>query len=76
METALTTKDILYLVLAVGFGSISIFLSILLLRLSKTVGHLNDIAKKVNSITEALEEYVWQPIHFVQDIVKKVKKHK
>lgn len=76
METALTTKDILYLTLAIGFGSIAIFLSLLLLRLSKTIGHINDIAEKVKNITGALEEYVWQPIHFIQNIIEKMRDKK
>lgn len=71
--TYLTTQDILNLTLAIGFGAISIFLCLLLLRLSKTVGHINNIAEKVKSITDALEQYVWQPIHFVQNIVEKMK---
>lgn len=71
--TYLTTQDILNLTLAIGFGAISIFLCILLLRLSKTVGHINSIAEKVKSITDAVEQYVWQPIHFVQNIIEKMK---
>lgn len=76
MTTTLTTLDILYLSLAIGFGAIAIFLCILLLRLSKTIGHVNKIAEKITSITEALDEYVWQPIHFVKSIVEKIKKNK
>lgn len=74
MTTQLTTLDILYLVLAIGFGSITVFLCILLLRLSKTIGNINKITEKITSITEALEEYVWQPIHFIQKTVDKMKK--
>lgn len=72
--TLLTTLDVLYLVLAIGFGAITIFLCLLLLRLSKTVGNLNKITEKVASITEALEEYVWQPIHFIKKTLEKMKK--
>ena len=72
--TYLTTLDVLYLSLAIGFGAIAIFLCIFLLRLSKTVGHLNKITENIASITEALEEYVWQPIHFVKRAVEKMKK--
>ncbi len=74
MTTYLTTLDVLYLTLAIGFGAIAVFLCILLLRLSKTIGHVNKITEKVASITEALEEYVWQPIHFFKKTVEKMKK--
>lgn len=76
MTTTLTTLDILYLSLAIGFGAIAIFLCVLLLRISKTVGHVNKIAEKITSITEALDEYVWQPIHFVKNTVEKMKHKK
>lgn len=74
MTTTLTTLDILYLSLAIGFGAITIFLCVLLLRVSKTIGNINKITEKITSITEALEEYVWQPIHFVKDTLHKMKK--
>lgn len=73
MVTTLSILDILYLTLAVGFGLISIFLCVLLFRLSKTVGLVNKIAEKVQSITEAVDHCVWQPIHFVQKILEKIK---
>ena len=76
MVTYLTTQDILNLTLAIGFGAIAIFLCVLLLRLSKTVGHINKIAEKITSITEALDEYVWQPIHFIQKMLEKIKHKK
>jgi len=74
MSTTLTTLDVLYLSLAIGFGAIAIFVCVLLLRLSKTVGHVNKITEKIADITETLEEYVWQPIHFLQKTVEKMKK--
>ncbi len=74
MTTTLTTLDVLYLSLAIGFGAIAIFVCVLLLRLSKTIGHVNKITEKIANITETLEEYIWQPIHFVQDTLKKMKK--
>lgn len=76
MPTYLTTQDVLNLTLAVGFGSIAVFLCVLLLRLSKTVAIFNEIAEKVKSITEAVDQYLWQPLHFLQEIFRKIREKK
>ena len=68
------TEDFLNLVLAIGFTAITFFLCLVLVRLFRVLGTLEETLEEVQEIVELVQNYPWQPARFVIGIIDKIKR--
>ena len=65
-----TTLDILYLVLAIGLGTLLICLSILVIRLMKTVDNVNKITAIAEDSADTINGYIKLPEEMAGSLMK------
>jgi len=67
-----TTGDILNLAIAVGFLMVSIFLTLVLVRLFLLLGKLKRIVQAADEIVAMVNLYLWKPVSFLLRIWHKI----
>lgn len=68
-----TTLDILYFVLAVGFGTLLLSLTVLILRVVKTVDNVNRITEIAEDSADTINGYIKIPEHLADQVMGWVK---
>ena len=68
------TKDLLNMVLTIGFGLIAVVLVMVLVRVYRILGKVHNITDSVEEIVEVVNHYLWQPARIMMKIMEKIKK--
>ncbi|MEI7510706.1 MAG: hypothetical protein WCJ84_00950 [Candidatus Peregrinibacteria bacterium] len=68
-----TSQDVLNFVLTVGFTAMSFLLCLVLVRLFRVLGILEETLQEVRETVELFQNYLWQPARLVMMVVEKVK---
>ncbi len=68
-----TSQDILNLVITVGVTAVTFLLCLVLVRLFRVLGVLEETLQDVRETVELFQNYLWQPARLVMIVVDKVK---
>lgn len=68
-----TPIDILYLVLSISVGLLTLFLVVAIYRLIRILGNVNSITDKVQDTVDLINHYMWQPIKIMMMLIEKGK---
>lgn len=73
LELYQTPLDILYLILSMSIGFITLLFVLLLYKLLRILGNLQKVTTKAKDTMDLLNHYLWQPIKFLMIFMEKIK---
>ena len=68
-----TPIDILYLILSISVGLLTLFLVVAIYRLIRMLGNINSVTDKVKDTVDLVNHYMWQPIKIMMMLIEKGK---
>ncbi len=68
-----TPIEILYLVLSISVGLLTLFLLVAIYRIIRVLGNVNKITDKVQDTVDLVNHYMWQPIKIMMMLIEKGK---
>lgn len=68
-----TSADILNFILTIGVTAVTFLLCLVLVRLFRVLGVLEETLEDIRDTVEIFQNYLWQPARLVMGIVEKVK---
>lgn len=73
LELYQTPLDILYLILSMSIGFITLLFVLLLYKLLRILGNVQKVTTKAKDTMDLLNHYLWQPIKFLMIFMEKIK---
>jgi len=68
-----TPIEILYLVLSISVGLLTLFLVVAIYRLIRIFGNVNSVTEKAKDTIDLVNHYMWQPIKIMMMLIEKGK---
>lgn len=68
-----TPVDILYLVLSICIGLLTLFLIVALWRLIRILRDVNTVTDRTKDTVDLVNHYLWQPIKIMSQLIEKTK---
>ena len=76
LELYQTPLDILYLILSMSIGFITLLFILILYKFLRILGNVQKVTTKAKDTMDLLNHYLWQPIKFIMIFMEKIKSSK
>jgi len=73
LELYQTPLDVLYLILSIGAGIVTLLFAILLYRVIRILRNVDRVTTKAKDTMDLVNHYLWQPIKFIMIFMEKMK---
>ena len=76
LEIYQTPLDILYLIISMSIGFITILFIALLYKVLRILGNVQKVTTKAKDTMDLVNHYLWQPVKFLMILMEKIKEMK